>query len=54
METIKPLLEREDADDKCYQITGDILQTIEFRKKVRNYIKKGLKYFLTAALYIMT
>jgi tetratricopeptide (TPR) repeat protein len=45
LETIKPLLDREDADDKCYQIAGDILLANDDPKECDKLYKKGLKKF---------
>ncbi len=45
METIKPLLDREDADDKCYQIAGDILLANDDPKECEKLYKKGIKKF---------
>jgi tetratricopeptide (TPR) repeat protein len=45
METVKPLLDREDADDKCYQITGDILLANDDPKECEKLYKKGIKKF---------
>lgn len=48
METIKPLLDREDADDKCYQIAGDILLANDDPKECEKLYKKGIKKFPTS------
>jgi len=45
METIKPLLDREDTDDKCYQIAGDILLANDDPKECEKLYKKGIKKF---------
>ncbi|MBP6430868.1 MAG: hypothetical protein KA319_03795 [Ferruginibacter sp.] len=45
LETIKPLLDREDADDKCYQIAGDILLANDDAKECEKLYKKGIKKF---------
>ena len=48
MEIIKPLLDREDADDKCYQIAGDILLANDDPKECEKLYKKGIKKFPTS------
>lgn len=48
METIKPLLDREDADDKCYQIAGDVLLANDDPKECEKLYKKGIKKFPTS------
>ncbi len=48
METMKPLLDREDADDKCYQIAGDILLANDDPKECEKLYKKGIKKFPTS------
>lgn len=48
METIKPLLDREDTDDKCYQIAGDILLANDDPKECEKLYKKGIKKFPTS------
>lgn len=45
LETIKPLLEREDADDQCYQIAGNIYNQLEQPKEVEKVYRKGVKKF---------
>ena len=45
LETIKPLLENDDADDQTFQIGGSIYRALD--------IKRRLKNFLKVALYIM-
>src|SRR5580765_1068497 len=39
LETAKPLLERKDADEQCYQITGLIYKAIEERKECEKMYK---------------
>ena len=43
LEIYKPLLEREDADDQCFQIAGDIYLALENPKECEKVYKKGLK-----------
>jgi tetratricopeptide (TPR) repeat protein len=45
LETVKPLLERKDADIACYQITGLIYKAIEERKECEKMYKQGIKRF---------
>lgn len=45
LDIIKPLLDREDADDKCYQIAGDIYLAQENTKDCEKLYKKGIKKF---------
>ena len=45
LETAKPLLERKDADEQCYQITGLVYKAIEERKECEKMYKQGLKRF---------
>ena len=45
LETIKPLLDREDADDQCYQIAGNIYTQLEQLKEVEKIYRKGIKKF---------
>lgn len=42
---IKPLLDREDADDLCYQIAGNIYKQMDEKKEAEKVYKKGLKKF---------
>ncbi|MBL0145240.1 MAG: tetratricopeptide repeat protein [Chitinophagaceae bacterium] len=44
-EIIKPLLDREDADDQCYQIAGDIYLAQDNTKDCEKLYKKGIKKF---------
>ncbi len=41
----KPLVEREDADDQCFQIAGDIYLAQDDPKECEKVYKKGLKKF---------
>lgn len=43
LEIYKPLIEREDADDQCFQIAGDIYLALENPKECEKTYKKGLK-----------
>jgi tetratricopeptide (TPR) repeat protein len=45
LETIKPTLDRKDADVVCYQITGLIYKAIEERKECEKMYKQGIKRF---------
>lgn len=45
LETIKPLLDRKDADVDCFQITGLIYKAIEERKECEKMYKQGIKRF---------
>ena len=39
----KPLLDRDDADDQCFQVTGDIYLALELPKECEKVYKRGLK-----------
>jgi tetratricopeptide (TPR) repeat protein len=43
LEIYKPLIEREDADDQCFQVAGDIYLALENTKECEKVYKKGLK-----------
>ncbi len=45
LEIIKPLLDREDADDQCYQIAGNIYKQLDQAKECDKLFRKGLKKF---------
>ena len=52
LEIIKPLLDREDADDQCYQIAGNIYQQVDLSKECDKLYRKGIKRFPeSGALY---
>ena len=52
LEEIKPVLDREDADDQCYQIAGNIYKQQAQTKECEKIYKKGLKKFpASGALY---
>ncbi len=52
LEIYKPLLERADADDQCFQITGDIYLATDNPKECEKVYKRGLKQFpQSGALY---
>ncbi len=52
LEVIKPLLDREDADDQCYQVAGNIYKGLEQLKECEKMYKKGIKKFpQSGALY---
>ena len=52
LEEIKPVLDREDADDQCYQIAGNIYKQQAQTKECEKVYKKGLKKFpASGALY---
>lgn len=43
LEIYKPLIEREYADDQCFQVAGDIYLALENPKECEKVYKKGLK-----------
>ncbi|MBC7886804.1 MAG: hypothetical protein H7Z13_02880 [Ferruginibacter sp.] len=45
LEEIKPVLDREDADDQCYQIAGNCYKQLEQTKECEKLYKKGIKKF---------
>jgi Tfp pilus assembly protein PilF len=45
MEVIRPVLDRDDADDQCYQIAGNIYKQLENPKDCDKLYRKGLKKF---------
>jgi len=45
LELIKPTLDREDADDQCYQIAGIIYQQLDMVKDCEKLYRKGIKRF---------
>ena len=45
LETSKPLLDRKDADEQCYQIVGLVYKAIEERKECEKMYKQGIKRF---------
>lgn len=45
LEVIKPLLDREDADDQCYQIAGNIYKQLGMLKDCDKLFRKGIKKF---------
>jgi tetratricopeptide (TPR) repeat protein len=45
LETIKPVLDREDADDQSFQIAGNIYKDLGSAKDCEKVYKKGLKKF---------
>jgi Tfp pilus assembly protein PilF len=45
LETIKPLLEKDEADDQCFQIAGNIYQQLGMTKECEKVYKKGIKKF---------
>ena len=52
LEVYKPILDRPDADDQCFQVAGDIYQAMGDPKEAEKVYKKGLKQFPKAgALY---
>ncbi len=52
LDVYKPIVEREDADDQCFQIAGDIYLALENPKECEKVYKKGLKKFsASGALY---
>ncbi len=52
LEIAKPITERKDADDQCYQITGNIYKALGQEKECEKLYKKGIKKFpQSGALY---
>ena len=52
LEIYKPILERPDADDQCFQIAGDIYLAMENPKEGEKVYRRGLKKFSNSgALY---
>ncbi len=50
--TIKPLLEKDDVDDQCFQIAGNIYKELDLLKDCEKLYKKGIKKFpQSGALY---
>ena len=45
LETAKPLLERDDADDQCYQIAGNIYKELGQPKDCEKLFRKGIRKF---------
>ena len=45
LETAKPLVERKDADEQCYQILGLVYKALEERKDCEKMYKQGIKKF---------
>jgi len=45
LEIVKPLLDREDADDQCYQIAGNIYKQLAQVKECDKLFRKGIKKF---------
>lgn len=45
LDIMKPLLDREDADDQCYQIAGNIYKQLAQPKECDKLLRKGLKKF---------
>lgn len=43
LDQIKPVLDREDADDQCFQIAGNIYKYLDQPKESEKVYKKGLK-----------
>lgn len=52
LEIIRPLLDRNDADDQCFQIAGNIYKALGQVKECEKMYKKGIKKFpQSGALY---
>lgn len=52
LETIKPVLDRDDADDQCFQVAGNIYKSLGEDKECEKIYKKGIKKFPeSGALY---
>ena len=45
LEVYKPILDRTDADDQCFQVAADIYQAMGDAKEAEKVYKKGLKQF---------
>jgi tetratricopeptide (TPR) repeat protein len=45
LETIKPLIDKNDADDQCFQIAGNIYKALNQPKECEKLYKKGIKKF---------
>ncbi len=45
LEIVKPLLDRDDADDQCYQIAGNIYKQLAQVKECDKLFRKGIKKF---------
>jgi tetratricopeptide (TPR) repeat protein len=50
LETIKPLVERADADDQSFQIAGNVYKALNQPKEAEKTYKKGLKKFPKSGL----
>ena len=52
LEVIKLILDKEEADDQCYQIAGNLYKQLEQTKECEKLFKKGIKKFpKSGALY---
>jgi len=52
LDIYKPLLDRPDADDQCFQVTGDIYLATDNPKECEKVYKRGIKQFpQSGALY---
>ncbi len=52
LDIYKPILDREDADDQCFQVAGDIYLALDLPKDCEKAYKKGIKKFPeSGALY---
>jgi tetratricopeptide (TPR) repeat protein len=45
LETAKPLIDRKDADEQCYQILGLVYKAVEDQKECEKMYKQGIKRF---------
>jgi Tfp pilus assembly protein PilF len=45
LDIVKPLLDREDNDDQCFQIAGNIYKSLEMLKDCEKMYRKGIKKF---------
>ncbi len=45
LETIKPILDRDDADDQSFQVAGNIYQQLDLLKECEKLYRKGIKKF---------
>ena len=48
LEIYKPLLDRDDADDQCFQVAGDIYMAMDQEKDCEKVYRRGIKRFPTS------
>ena len=52
LEIIKPLLDKDECDDQCFQVAGNIYKALDMPKECEKMYKKGIKKFPeSGALY---